>query len=121
MTTIYFSSRDWREANRNPLASTRANAVCRRLAAPADQTSHWYGAHSWAACALINHGSGKGKRLEPIDRERIARFRDTYSRELCACNEAEPLPVYLKAYDTAVTRVLSVRREALALPRSTDW
>lgn len=99
--------------NRNPLASERAHAVCRRLAATADQRSHWYGAHYWAACALIAHGSGKGKRLEPIDRERIARYRDTYSRELCGCNEAEPLPAYLKAYDAAVRRVLGVRREAL--------
>lgn len=122
-TTIYGSKRDYRQAMRDPNGSARAHAVCRRLTGCASQQTRWYGAHYWAACALLGpwRRLGGTERLEERTKN-VEWYRRAFLREVYGCNEPAAAGLrYDRLYALAVLRVQRIVHEAEALPTSLAW
>jgi hypothetical protein len=121
--TIYGSMKDYRDAMRQVNSPSRAHAICRKLTAcvnPVWETwpdrqgrslSAWYGAHYWAACALVRGDDGS-----------IARSKERYRCELTCGDGHRPLPKWFDAMWTlAIKRVMQVIDEAISLKSSNQW
>lgn len=115
MTTIYFSLQDFQHAMRSPHSAERAHAVCRRITGCASQESRWYGAHYYAACALL------GRDAEgPLD-QRLARWKGAFTHEITHSHEVSLTGGHAALWYLAVDRVNEVLEEALTLQTSMDW
>ena len=111
-TTIYGSIRDYRADMRNPYGPSRAHAICRHLIATAKQGTLWYGAHYWAACAATSHDGYLGNGL--------IQYRDRFFREATG-GDREPTKGERALWDLAITRVMNLRSQAMALKTSVLW
>lgn len=118
MTTIYFSRRDYLEAMRDPHGAPRCHAVCRKLLGVASSyPSLWYGAHYYAACALLS-------RNYESQRAALAFWRKTFARECTGCDGRTDPPLskaHRALWRLAVKRVRAVKPDALALSNSVLW
>lgn len=112
MTTIYFSNKDFRADMQRKTSSTRCHAVCRHILGTATQESHWYGAHYFAACALLSE--------QPI-RDQLRLWRQSFKFEITHEHSGRLPRQYRKLWRLAVRRVLAVRSEAMELATSVLW
>lgn len=122
--TIYGSRKDYRNAMREVNSPARAHAICRKLTACVDPArevwpdrqgrslSAWYGAHYWAACAIV-----KGR-----DDDEIDRCKERYRCELTCGDGHRPLPKWFNAvWKLAVARVRAIADQAVSLRTSNEW
>lgn len=122
--TVYFTKAEFRNDMRCPTSAARAHAVCRRLTGTATQyPSPWYGAHYWAACALLTD--------QPQIPEKIRFYRAAFAREMTSrtafrvkdhCDPWPDLPKkYRLLFRLALRRVRAIRRAAMRLETSVAW
>jgi hypothetical protein len=119
MSAIYLDRRTFREAMRRANGPERLHAICRKLVATASQSSHWYGAHYWAAGSLLS---------DIIDRDTLRRDLRCFAYEYRHAigqsdwtHEQRAPRAARRLFWRAYRRVKAIRAEAIALPNSLLW
>ena len=110
--TIYGSKRDYRKDMKSPFGSTRAHAMCRHLTATSKQSSLWYGAHYWAACAVTTSDENLAYNLNY--------YKERFFREATG-GDSEPNAGHKALWELAIGRMMKLRSEALTLKTSVLW